>query len=321
MRKLWTAIFGAFLGSQLIAEVAQDEFKIHELAQEFEIFQECAQCPEMIVIPKGSFLIGAKKGESRNPFDAYGPNPTFRLLKPHEENNIPQEFPRHKVSFEAPFAIGRNEITFKEWMECVNAQACTHVPEHIALFPNGTEQLLGPNHPVTDVSFLDVQEYVAWLNSLVGSSVYRLPTEAEWEYAVRSGTETRFAQGDDLTKEQANFSRRGTEQLRRKPMPSLVNRNAPVPVNELDAANNWGVRHMSGNVGEMTMSCWTRAHQGFKSNQDFLKYFYQNPSCNVVSKGGQYSSGMDLLRLAMRGQVRQSWRWKALGFRVVRIEN
>src|SRR5690606_27643739 len=125
---------------------------------------------------------------------------------------------------------------------------------HRVLTPSGYREL-GPQHPVINVSYLDSLEYVAWLNGQVGAEVYRLPTEAEWEYAARAGTETPFAQGDELTAEQANFSRSASENLRGEPMPWLLDRYMPVPVNELGAANAWGVRHMSGNVVELTLSC------------------------------------------------------------------
>ena len=72
---------------------------------------------------------------------------------------------------------------------------------------------------MVNVSYLDALEYVAWLSKEAGAPVYRLPTEAEWEYAARAGTETPFAQGAELTSDQANFSRKATENVLRKPMP------------------------------------------------------------------------------------------------------
>ena len=114
-----------------------------------------------------------------------------------------------------------------------------------------------------NVSYYDIQEYVSWLNGKVGADVYRLPTEAEWEYAARAGTISRFAQGDELTAEQANFSRSATENVRRgREMPHLTDRHMPVTVEHLDAAILWAVRHMSGNVSEWTQSCWSEEQLG-----------------------------------------------------------
>lgn len=293
-----------------------------------ERFRECEHCPEMIVMPPGSFMMGAVPGESRNPFDAYGPmegsNRKFpwRVRGPDEINIIPNEHPRHPVKMDIPYAIARNETTRAEWMACVEDGGCTYVPDHWVLQPSGEHAPLGPNHPVINVSYLDVQEYVAWLNAQVGAKVYRLPTEAEWEYAARAGTQTRFAQGDDLTADQANFSRRGTEQLRRGLlMPNLIDRYKPVPVDELDAANGWGVRHMSGNVKELTLSCWTDQHLGLATDSAYLATSRSQDSCKWgrrVSKGGGYHNGMDHLRTARRMRPLETRRENSLGFRIVR---
>jgi formylglycine-generating enzyme required for sulfatase activity len=271
----------------------------------------------MVVMPQGSFFMGAKEGESRNPFDAYGENATFRRREPNERNIIPFEHPRHHVEVDLPFAIGRDEITRREWMLCVNSGGCDYVPNHTS------KTLLGDEHPVVNVSFLDIKQYIDWLNMKVAKDVYRLPTEAEWEYAARSGTSSRFAQGDDLNKAQANFSGRATEHLRgtNVNLPVLANRRVPVPVQELDAANAWGLRHMSGNVHEITLSCWHPTHKELTTASDYLLDAQSEEACARVDKGGAFNTAMDGLRPASRRRIKETSRSDTVGFRVLRIMN
>jgi formylglycine-generating enzyme required for sulfatase activity len=281
------------------------------------IFQDCAACPEMIVMPPGSFMMGAILGESQNPFDFSGDNPTFERRGEGEINIITFEHPRHRVEMDIPYAMARNEITHAEWMACVADGGCTYVPDHRVRTLNEWVPL-GPNHPVINVSYIDVQQYVGWLNRQVGTQVYRLPTEAEWEYAARAGTETPFAQGDALTPEQANFSRTGTEQQFDRPLPELVNRDQPVEVDDLDAANAWGLRHMSGNVEERTLSCWTEQHLGLSSASAYLASAATQTPCRRTVKGGSFGSGMDWCRLAARKRQADGRRDENIGFRLVR---
>jgi formylglycine-generating enzyme required for sulfatase activity len=217
-----------------------------------------------------------------------------------------------------PYAMARNEITHAQWMACVEDGGCTHVPDHRVLTLDGPQALgMGPNHPVINVSYLDVQHYVDWLNRKAGAKVYRLPTEAEWEYAARAGTETPFAQGAELTAEQANFSRLGTERSLGKPQPQLIDRETPVEVVELGAANGWGLRHMSGNVDEITLSCWTPTHIGLTSDSAYLAHTLAQGSCQRVAKGGSFNRGMDWCRLAVRTHPPETARTYYRGFRVV----
>lgn len=287
-----------------------------------DAFQECDRCPDMIVMPLGSFMMGAIRGESRNPFDWHGENATGRVRMPGEINIMPSEHPRHRVEINVPYAMGRNEVTHAEWMACVADGGCTHNPEHKVLTLRG-EVTLGPDHPVINVSYLDALEYVAWLNGLVGEAVYRLPTEAEWEYAARAGTQTRFAQGDELTVDQANFSRAATENLRQferpEGMPELLNRDQPVPVDALDASNAWGLRHMSGNVREVTQSCWTPAQLGLATSRQYLNLAQSQQGCRRVAKGGAFTSAMDSVRLAKKSRPTETTRRHNRGFRVIRI--
>ena len=155
------------------------------------------------------------------------------------------------------------------------------------------------------------------MNGKVGSNVYRLPTEAEWEYAARAGTQTRFAQGDDLTANQANFARDLTEMVLLEERPDLVTRRHPVPVEELDAANPWGLRHMSGNALEMTMSCYIGTYPGWPKTSEWLTESVGD-NCHRAVRGGGYDSAIDILRVAWRTSTDVSSRTKHRGFRVVR---
>lgn len=320
------ASFLTLPGSLQSEEVHQNLDALNPLAA----FRDCDLCPEMIVMPTGSFMMGAIPGESRNPWGITGPvdqkGKVPRVRPPDKINIIPNEHPRHRVDMDIPYAIARNETTHAEWMACVDDGGCTHVPDHRVLMPGGYKPL-GPDHPVINVSYLDTLEYVAWLNLMAGEEVYRLPTEAEWEYAARAGTETPFAQGEELTADQANFSRRSTEhvlgrgQEPRVSVPELVDRYSPVPVNELDAANAWGVRHMSGNVFELTQSCWSDAHLDLSSDSAYLADAKSQGSCRRVGKGGAYSTAMDAIRPAARVRPTEDFRRDSLGFRVIRELN
>ena len=122
-----------------------------------EPFRDCAECPEMAVVPAGSFLMGAPETE-------YYPR-------------ADQERPVHRVTIDKPFAIGVYEVTFQEWDACVadGGRKRGHIPRDQGW---GRER-----RPVINVRWQDAQAYVAWLSQKTGL-VYWLPTEAEWEYAA-----------------------------------------------------------------------------------------------------------------------------------------
>lgn len=282
-----------------------------------EMFQECDVCPEMIALPLGEFLMGGPPGESRLHIhvDASGVRPAT----PDDPYVAKHEGPVHLVVIDLPFAVGRNEVTRDEWMACVNDGGCGgYVPEDFVLDNDLKRIELTGEHPINDVSYLDAVAYANWLNSKLGIDGYRLPTEAEWEYAARAGTQTPFAQGEEVTTDQANFHAKPTEEMLGERRPDLVWRGYPVRVNELDAANAWGLRHMSGNLNESTMSCWTETHPGWSSASIHLE-MAKSHDCNLrVAKGGAYTFAMDFSRPANRGRGRIDGRSKLAGFRLVR---
>jgi len=282
-----------------------------------EMFQECDVCPEMIVLPLGEFLMGGPPGESRRNFhfDASGRRPAT----PDDPYIAHQEGPVHSVSIDIPIAVGRNEITRDEWMACVNDGGCGgYVPENFHIGNNFERIDLTGKHPVDDVSYFDALAYTDWLNEKLGIDAYRLPTEAEWEFAARAGTQTPFAQGEDVTTDQVNFHAKPTEEMLGEKRPDLVSRGYPVRVDELDASNAWGLRHMSGNVSEITMSCWTVTHAGWSASSLHLEMATTVDCDRRVVKGGSFPFAMDFSRVAVRGGGVADWRTTSKGFRVVR---
>jgi formylglycine-generating enzyme required for sulfatase activity len=276
-----------------------------------ERFQECDVCPEMIVLPSGHFRMGAPLSQSADIHSL------IYRTQPGVPHGFAAEGPEHEVEIDLPIAMGRNEVTREEWVACVADSACTHVADPRILQPGGTFlNADDPRHPVIDVNYLDMLEYLAWLNWKVGTPAYRLPTEAEWEYAARAGTQTAFAQGDILTRDQANFAVMHIKGG--KAVADPKNRKMPVKVDELNAANAWGLRHMSGNVVERTMSCWSERHLALSKQSEYLAEVKYVLNCNRVSKGGSFSSVADLARPAQRGFGRQHISGTASGFRVVR---
>jgi hypothetical protein len=130
-----------------------------------ETFKDCRECPEMMVVPAGAFMMGS------------------------EENGT--ERPIHKVTIAKPFAVGKFEVTFWEWDACLVAGGCK-------LRPDDAGRGRG-KRPVINVSWDDItMEYLPWLTRVTGAA-YRLPTEAEWEYTARAGSSRKYTWGDEIS--------------------------------------------------------------------------------------------------------------------------
>jgi formylglycine-generating enzyme required for sulfatase activity len=156
-----------------------------------EKFRECRNCPQMVVIPAGSFIMGTPEDEE------------FRRDHEHQ----------HKVTIARPFAVSETEVTWDQWEACVRDGACDGAAVDDALRldregkPNEDFEDWGRGtRPVVGVSWYDAQAYVGWLNKKTGNDdLYRLLSEAEWEYAARAGTTTAFPWGDKLDHNYGNF--------------------------------------------------------------------------------------------------------------------
>jgi formylglycine-generating enzyme required for sulfatase activity len=144
-------------------------------------FRECSECPEMTVVPAGSFTMGSPPSEAGRGSD---------------ENS------QHRVTFARPFAVGQFALTFEEWDACIADGGC-----------NGYQPSDGwgrGRRPVINVSWDDAKGYVAWLSKKTGKT-YRLLTEAEYEYATRAGTQTAYPWGNAIGKNNANCNGCGSQ--------------------------------------------------------------------------------------------------------------
>ena len=266
-----------------------------------QAFKQCRNCPEMVVVPAGSFAMGSPAGE------------------PERRENEPQV----RVTFTRPFAIARTEVTWDQWEACVRDRWCDGPGVETALRTNedGTPNKAFVDwgrgaRPVVGVSWFDAQHFVGWLNWKTGEDdAYRLPSEAEWEYAARAGTTTPYPWGAKLDHNYGNFG---------GPGPGLggkadgrdvwVDRTAPAGS---FPANAFGLHDMHGNVFEWVQDCYEvdRAHTPADGRAST-----EGNCANRVFRDGTFLSNPYMHRSARRGApypATQRGR-NYLGFRVVK---
>ncbi len=250
-------------------------------------FQECPQCPEMVVVPPGTFMMGSASSE------------------PHRHSD---EGPLHSVTIGAPFAVGVYEVTVREWNECALAGACRSVPRDIAE--------LGAN-PMRDVSWDDAQSYVAWLSAETGAE-YRLLSEAEWEYVARAGTQTARYWGDDESRhglyEHVGLT---AAELEARIDTGLL---AADPVGSR-APNPFGLHDVLGNVSEWTQDCAHTNYSGAPVDGSAWteECFTDKAGWTLRSIRGGYSvAPLPDVRVAFRGVQPSNFRFPGNGLRVAR---
>ncbi|MBF0247827.1 MAG: formylglycine-generating enzyme family protein [Alphaproteobacteria bacterium] len=233
-------------------------------------FQDCDACPLMTLVQPGTFTMGSDEAKK-------------------------YEGPAHPVTIKRPFAIGVHEVTFDEWKACVEAGRCG------GALPDdhdwGRE-----NRPVINVTWADAVEYTQWLSKLTGQT-YRLPSEAEWEYAARAGTDGNYWWGDEVGKGKANCRDCGE---------TISHQTEPVDSFE---PNPWGLYNVHGNVWEWVADCWNPSHKGAPA--DGSPRIDGDCNSRVVRSGSWYYFSKNLA---------SAWRFKndarvrsyGIGFRVVR---
>lgn len=246
------------------------------------VFRDCPDCPEMVVMPAGSFTMGSPESEA---------------------GRSDYEGPERTVTIAGPFAVGKFEVTFAEWEACVAAGGCTHKPDDSG-FGRG-------RRPVIEVSWDDATQYVAWLSKTTGKT-YRLLTEAEWEYAARAGTTTPFSTGGTITTDQANF--RGDYTYGGSAEGAF--RYETVDVGSFKP-NAFGLHDMHGNVWEWMEDCWHDSYDG-APNDDSAWTTACTDEGKRLLRGGSWSDTPEDIRSAYRGWLSTGHRNNDLGFRVGR---
>jgi formylglycine-generating enzyme required for sulfatase activity len=223
-----------------------------------EVFRDCAECPVMVVVPAGAFLMGSAEGVGGE-----------------------DERPLHSVTIPKAFSVGKYEVTFDEWDACVAGGLCasqfdsldrlrgadvswrsrqgllkpTRRPHRLLTEEDVKERSsdFGWGRPV-DVNWDDARQYVRWLSKRTGKP-YRLLSEAEWEYAARAGTSTRYPWGDEPGTNQANFAGSG----------SRWSPTYRAPIGSFQP-NAFGLYDMIGNVWEWVQDCWHDDYRGAPSD-------------------------------------------------------
>lgn len=232
--------------------------------------------PLLVVIPAGRFQMGSPSNESMR-----------------SEN----EGPQHEVIIAQPLAIGVHAVTFDDYDRYTGSKNARP----------GSRSL--DSHPVRNVSWDDAQKYCQWLSEQTGHT-YRLPSEAEWEYACRAGTLTVFSFGDQITPEQVNYDGNS-------PYAGGVKglyRQSTVPVRSLPP-NPWGLYEMHGNVWEWCQDHWHGDYQG--APNDGSTWETGGSSSRVLRGGSWYDYGRNV-RSASRIRLGPGFRNGSLGFRVCR---
>jgi formylglycine-generating enzyme required for sulfatase activity len=258
--------------------------------REAEVFRDCESCPEMLPIAPGVFSMG-QDPRRREVVMAWlgGPKP-----------------PRRVVTVAEPFALGRHEITFDQWEACVAGGGCEgYLPEDEG-WGRGA-------HPVIHVSWNDAQAYVRWLSDETGEA-YRLPSEAEWEYAARAGTQTPYSWGKRASHHWANY---GAPEC--PPCEGVVEGRDrwlnTAPAGQLPP-NRFGLHDMHGNVYEWVEDCYfddaltPGEHDAAPHRVDACE--------RHAMRGGGWHNDPRRISSFYRAYNPPDWRDNKIGFRVAR---
>lgn len=235
------------------------------------VFQEEENAPEMVIIPSGEFMMGS-------------------------DQDAGNEQPRHRVTITRPFALSRFAVTFEQWDYCVAMGGSTHQPDD-----NGWGR---GKQPVVNVSWTHANEFAAWLSSMTGAK-YRLPTEAEWEFAARARSTSNYWWGDDIGKGNANCYSCGSKWD--KTQPALVGSFPP---------NSFGLHEILGNVMTWIGDDWIGTYRG--APMDGTAYKAERFCGLKPVRGGSYASLPWSLRCSNRQGYFMDFHSTLIGFRIAR---
>lgn len=245
------------------AEPAAAAAETEPASEAFWVFADCSECPEMMVLPSGVFAMGS-------PAD--------------ERGRAAYEGPQRQISVDR-FAIGLAEVTFDQWQACLDGGGCGGYRPADRGYGRGDQ-------PALSISWNDAQAYARWLSSKSGRS-YRLPSEAEWEYAARGGAQSAYWWGETFDN-------------------SRVITGRPSPAFE-QQSNLFGLTGMLGNVREWVEDCYVNTYSDRPETAEPVR---SGDCSRRVIRGGDWTSSPAELRAANRARISVSTRERTIGFRV-----
>ena len=252
----------------------------------FEPFQDAPFAPQMVVVPAGSFMMGSPRDEPER---------------------LQSEGPQHEVTIAKPFAIGRFAVTFEEWDFAQGDKDWKHVTGRPPRKPDD-DGWGRADRPAIGVSWDDAEAYMKWLSHKTGRH-YRLPTEAEWEYACRAGTATPFWWGKSITPEQANYD--GNYPYDGGPKGEYRGKTLPVKSFE---ANPWGFYQVHGNVWE-----WCADGRRSYTTEPVTDPVGPLDGASRALRGGSWNYDARGVRAANRRAYSRGRRYFSTGFRCARV--
>jgi formylglycine-generating enzyme required for sulfatase activity len=299
LKQFPTGLHAAEASSELQALAAakplsdDDEHQLKPL----NTFRECIDCPVMVVIPSGQFSMGSSADE----------------IAEHKANA--NEGPQHSVTVRRSFAIGKYEVTFAEWDACVTDGGCRG-------YRVGDEGWGRGARPVINVSWDDAKLFARWISQKTGK-IYRLASEAEWEYAARAGSTARFFFGNDsksLCKYANVADESGSKNVRGPSGYSswqLCDDGYPntAPVGSFEA-NRFGLFDMLGNVDEWVEDIWHETYDGGPA--DGSAWLSGGDTQFRIARGGSYFNLEDGVRSAVRFKFGAGSQGNLVGFRIAR---
>ncbi|RXA20612.1 formylglycine-generating enzyme family protein [Methanosarcina sp. MSH10X1] len=231
-----------------------------------EIFTSPSTGIQFVLIPAGEFEMGAPS---------------------EEKDRSDSESPIHKVTIQNSFYLGRSAVTQKQWKK---------------IMENNPSHFKGEDRPVEMISWGDTQQFIARLNELEGTDKYRLPSEAEWEYACRAGTQTRCFLGEDGSKLDEYAWH-------------IENSGGKTHAAGLKKPNPWGLYDMHGNVWEWVQDKW---HENYTGAPPDGTAWEEGNSSNRVSRGCSWLCNTGFCRSAGRFKREPESCFANLGFRLLR---
>jgi formylglycine-generating enzyme required for sulfatase activity len=324
LRIIWTLIWSATMSTHAVAQATPSTRAAGAR------FRDCRECPEVVVLPAGRFLMGSSDEEK-----------SWAASHGGSKGAVADEAPQHEVLVPS-FALGRYDVTRSEYAAFARetgystGDGCGRGRAIFKWQKDSMTTWEKPGHaqtsrdPVVCVSWRDARAYVAWLNRKVqpegaasANGPYRLPSEAEWEYAARAGTTTRFYWGDDDAAAPVHAwfnANSGCENIQGL----FCDHGHPHPVGA-KPPNAFGLFDMAGNVWQWTEDCYDNSYSGIPTDghanetasSDSTAKDHQG-ACLRVDRGGSWMFPAWLLRPATRERNPADYRADIMGFRVAR---